>query len=310
MQLGGILLAVDLVFQLVWQQGSGAPWRRLPDGRDLDAQLQVTGIQGEAEQRMNSAEESVEKIAKAEAPLLRGDDLPVEEVGKALEDLEAAIATANTAVGGAKTFLAMKRLAAKRLGEVSRQSIGEVLTKLQERLDEVAKKLSDTKRGMASRRAATVRREAVGTPERVRKNVEDAEAATKELSSSVEMNAEDMKNACQKAGAAQIAAQSYLQAGMNLLLARQSDAKGAQSESASMTLAAEMSEHLEEIKKLQAGLDQQQSLLREQEHKFVAQQLLTVAKDTIEKVEAKLEETRANIEKTRALLKKTAVEVP
>jgi len=256
-------------------------------------EIQVGAVRDEAEQRMKVAEEAMGQVVAAEAVILKGANVPIEDASKALADLEVSIASANTAVGSAKTFIAMKRLAAKRLGEVSKHSTGEVLEKCQERLDRVAKKLLETKKGMADRKASTMRREATSIVADVEKKVEAAEAATKEVASGAKLGADEMKSACEKVGKAQGDAKAAIEAALSLLLSRQRDARGSATDAGAATLAAELNKHVEQVKKIQVELDKQKSMLREQEHKFVAQHLLKDASEIVEQLEKKLEETSA-----------------
>jgi len=256
--------------------------------------ITVDLIVTESTQRVKEAEEAVEKVSEAEAPSAKSDDLPVDEASKALSDLESLVQAAHTSVGGAKTFLAMKRLAAKRLSEQSVKTASDALGELQARLEAAAKRLTETKRGMAERKLATVKREVAEKVVVVEEKVKQAAAATKELADGVgKMGPEDMKAACEKAGTAQHAAAKDLSATRELLLSRQKDVSVIAADSAML---ADIKKMLDKLAELQADLDKEKALLRDQEHKFVAQRLLKDATDMIDALEAKLEAVTAAAE--------------
>merc|ERR1719272_2713002 len=129
--------------------------------REQSEKLLVGGLLGEAEEKLKEAEEAVKATGDAELPFLRGHEIPVEEASVAFDQLEKLSQEAHTKLGGAKTFLAMKRLAAKRLAETAAKLTNDGLNGFQNRLDEATQKLNDIKKGMAERRTETVRREAV-----------------------------------------------------------------------------------------------------------------------------------------------------
>jgi len=102
----------------------------------------------------------------------------------------------------------------------------EQLTELQSSLDTAAKKLAATKRSMAERKLAVVKREVSEKLGQVEATVAAAEEATSALTNgNVELDADDMKGACEKAGTAQSEAQNIIAATRNLMLSRQRDAK-------------------------------------------------------------------------------------
>jgi len=238
--------------------------------------------------RVSTAEDNVKKVAEAEKPL-SVENSPIEDAIKALGDLEAAVTAATNAAGNAKTFLAMKRLAAKRLGEAARNSTNEALVTLQERLNAASATLAERKKGMLERKTATIKREIVAAMQEAEKKIEEAADTTKGLTNVTEMSAEDMKNACEKAAASQKQAQGVVDTTRSLLQSRQREAKAACE--AGSPLLSEVSKHLEQCTKLQAALDKQCRVLREQEHKFVAQRLLKDAIALVDGLEKKLETT-------------------
>eukprot|EP00928_Gymnodinium_smaydae_P033903 TRINITY_DN2414_c3_g1_i1.p1 TRINITY_DN2414_c3_g1~~TRINITY_DN2414_c3_g1_i1.p1 ORF type:complete len:2011 (-),score=734.13 TRINITY_DN2414_c3_g1_i1:159-5468(-) len=259
--------------------------------RERAEKMTVSIMLSESEQRVKAAEDGVAAMKEAEGPFAKGDDLPVEEAGKLLADLEAQMSKATSAVGSAKTFLAMKRLASKRLGESVKESTVSALAALQERLDAAGKSLTDAKKGMAERRAGTIKRQITASMDDVEKKVAAGEEATKALADSeAESSPEAMKSEFEKAGQAQAAAQSALETAKNLLLTRQRDAKSMPSETNTAILA-EISKLIDQVAKQQGALDKQKALLNEKEHKFVSKRLLKDAMDLVEKLEKKLEAT-------------------
>eukprot|EP00927_Polykrikos_kofoidii_P057622 TRINITY_DN5177_c0_g1_i5.p1 TRINITY_DN5177_c0_g1~~TRINITY_DN5177_c0_g1_i5.p1 ORF type:complete len:2021 (-),score=505.36 TRINITY_DN5177_c0_g1_i5:134-6160(-) len=260
--------------------------------KERSEKTQVASILKESEQRVSEAEENVKKVAKAEEPLSGGDELSISDVTKALTELEAAITAANNSVGGSKTLLAMKRLAAKRLGDAAKANTTEALTALQARLDGAAKALTETKKGMAERKASTVRREVNGTVAEVEKLVDVAVEATASMADTGEMSPEEVKSACERAGTVHASAQTAIAEARELLLTRQRDAKTSSAE-ANVAMLADISKLIDQVAKLQATLDKQKTLLRDQEHKFVAKRLLDSTTAMIESLEKKLELTTA-----------------
>mmetsp|Transcript_92512 Transcript_92512/g.288394 ORF Transcript_92512/g.288394 Transcript_92512/m.288394 type:complete len:125 (-) Transcript_92512:70-444(-) len=94
--------------------------------RERSDKLVVDGIIKESEERVKEAEEAVAKVGEREEEFVKGgEDLPIDQASTALTELESAIAAAHTAVGGTKTVLAMKRLAAKRLTPALMQATSE-----------------------------------------------------------------------------------------------------------------------------------------------------------------------------------------
>jgi len=254
--------------------------------RERADKLQVTLMVKESENTVATAEEAVQKVSEAEA-LLKGDDMPLEEATKALSQIDAAIVGANSSVSGAKTFLAMKRLAVKRMGEATKETTSEILTNLQARVDVVASKLTEIKKCIPERKAATIRKEVQGTLEDVETKAAAAEEVSKTLANVDEMTAEQMREACEKAGTAQAAADTAVTDARNLLLERQRDAKTASGE-ASIAVVKEISEVLVKIGKMQTAVDAQKKVLRDHEHKFVAQRLLKDATELVDQLEAEL----------------------
>ncbi|CAE8609023.1 unnamed protein product [Polarella glacialis] len=274
----------------------------------------VETISAESQGRLKEAEDSINRLKDAEKPFLEGaEELAAEKVSETLQELESSVQAAVTAVSGAKTFVGVKKLAARRLSEASKKSAEEQLQAVVAKLDELAKSLSETKKNMAERKQAIVKREVVAKVEETAKKVEASEEATAALLSlgnfeaKVEATpegegsaegeqvaddsgpppADEMKSACEKAGSRQQEARASITETQKLLLARQKEAKVSSTSESAFLL--EITKSLERLTQMLATLDKQKLTLRDQEHRFVAQRLLKDATDQIANLEKKLE---------------------
>jgi len=97
-----------------------------------------------------------------------------------------------------------------------------------------------------------------------------------------------MKGACEKAGRTQQEASTVLTSTRNLLLNRQRDAKTSSTDS---SMLGEINKMMDKLTKMQGDLDKQRSLLRDQEHRFVARRLLKDANELVQNLEKKMDET-------------------
>eukprot|EP00927_Polykrikos_kofoidii_P001028 TRINITY_DN10374_c0_g1_i1.p1 TRINITY_DN10374_c0_g1~~TRINITY_DN10374_c0_g1_i1.p1 ORF type:complete len:1956 (-),score=521.59 TRINITY_DN10374_c0_g1_i1:151-5910(-) len=242
----------------------------------------------ESNKHIVEAEASVKKAQEAEVPFKREDEPPVDEASKLLLELETAVGAANTSIAGTKTFLAMKRLVVKRLGDAVRDPTAESLNALQTQLDSAMQTLGDIKKGMMERKSATVRRELAATVKDVEAKVSAAEEVSVALADKSDATTDQMKGACEKASASQAAAQTAITDARNVFIAQQRDAKVSQPE-VNTTMLEDIGKALDQLADLQATLDTQKGLLREQEHKFVARRLLNCAGQLGDKVDKKME---------------------
>eukprot|EP00931_Biecheleriopsis_adriatica_P025091 TRINITY_DN154_c0_g1_i6.p1 TRINITY_DN154_c0_g1~~TRINITY_DN154_c0_g1_i6.p1 ORF type:complete len:1521 (-),score=627.15 TRINITY_DN154_c0_g1_i6:106-4536(-) len=281
--------------------------KTLASMRERSEKAVVAAIAQESEQRVSEAEVSVKALKEAEKPFLPdAAELPADKVSEALETLEKAVQAANAAVSGAKTLVGVKKLAARRLAEASKKAAEEQLAKTVTRLEDLAKSLAEIKKSMGERKLSMVKREVEQKTDEAEAKVKAAEEATEVLtnvSKAAEEGegegekkaegdapppADEMKAACEKAGTAQAEAKTLVTAAQKLLLSRQRDAKNANADS---ELVKDITKHLERLSKMVSTLDKQKTLLRDQEHRFVAQRLRKDAMEQIEKLEKKLEET-------------------
>lgn len=264
--------------------------------------LQVAAIVHEAGGKVADAEVKVKAAGELWTKI--SQDMPADEAGAALEEFEATLQAAASSVGSAKTFLAMKRIAAKRLAGTVASFTTEELNGLQSRVETAAGKTGEMKKGLGERKAGMVKKEVAIKMEAVEKAVEEARAATvvllkdepleegeegvKKEEGKPDMSPEEMKAACEKSDKAQAAAHEIVEATSTLLLNRQRDAKTGMGSDPS--LLAEIAKSLDKLSKMQAGLEKLRTQLREQEHRFVAGKLLKDATKQIENLERKLEE--------------------
>eukprot|EP00929_Paragymnodinium_shiwhaense_P078671 TRINITY_DN407_c0_g1_i1.p1 TRINITY_DN407_c0_g1~~TRINITY_DN407_c0_g1_i1.p1 ORF type:complete len:2038 (+),score=907.90 TRINITY_DN407_c0_g1_i1:163-6276(+) len=254
---------------------------------------QVAQIIKESTQRVKDAEDNVQKVTAAEEGFKKVEEnaeTSAEEATQALHKLEEAVSAANSSYAGAKTFLAMKRLATKRLTEAVKEPTIAKLAELQTTLDGVNKILTTTKSGLAERKAGFIKKEVVMVVADLEAKIATSETETSSLKIEDDMTADQMKAACEKAGQAQKQASAALESAKDLLLNRQRDAKGASSSEANTALLVEIGSNLEKVQAAQASLDKHKSALKEQEHKFVASHLVKEATERLEKLEKKLEE--------------------
>lgn len=257
--------------------------------RERSDRIAIKGIVDQAAKQVDQAEEAVNSVAEREAPFLKGADLAVDEASKALTALDDAVQGAQTIVSGAKTFLAMKRLAAKRLSESAAKESTDEIGKLQARLDELVKKLGDSKKSLVDRKLAIIKLEVSAKVSDAEKMVEAAVSATQALpSAGMDIAPDIMKSSCEKAGAAQHEAQDGISSARTVLLNRQRDAKTSSADSNTLS---EISKMLDKLTKMQQELEKQKGLLRDQEQRFVAGRLSKDANNKVEELEKKLENT-------------------
>mmetsp|Transcript_122013 Transcript_122013/g.304481 ORF Transcript_122013/g.304481 Transcript_122013/m.304481 type:complete len:1901 (-) Transcript_122013:56-5758(-) len=255
-------------------------------------QVEVKKILADAEQKLSDAEASVKAAREAEMPFLKGDEvLSGSEATKAFEELDKGVVAANAAFGAARTFVAMKRLAVKRLTEKAAAAGVEGLNKLQERLDAASKMLQDIKANLAKRKHESSKREVELQLKEMENLVQVAKTDTAALVEGTDLAPDAMKGACEKAGTSQSKAKVAVEGTKALLREKQREIRTHKEADAS--IAEDLSKMMEVVTKAQAELDTQVGHLRDQEHKFVAQRLVKDATDQVEVVEKKLADTTA-----------------
>jgi hypothetical protein len=249
--------------------------------------MQMANILGECKDRAKEVEDAVAKAREAEEPFLM-EELPEDAAG-ALTTLENAFQTAQGLINSSKTFLAMKKLNAKRLAEGVAKSAQEEIATLQKEVDVQSKKLQEVRKGVQDRKMGIVRTEVAAKMEVVEKAVQAATVQTMSLSGVPEDDdSATMKDACEKVKAAQTEAQSSVDAAREVVLQRQREAKSGGANSAAQN---EFTSYLDKLAETQSSLDAQKSTLKDSEHRFVAKQLIKETQETVEELEQKFEET-------------------
>jgi len=260
----------------------------------------VQGMFTEAETHLKEAEEAVKRAVEAEAPFLRSEeDLSMEATSTALADLDAVAKASNEVVSNTRTFLETQKTTAEGFTPSVAEPTAAELEKFQARLDQVAAGLETTKKSISSRKDDMLKREVLSSVEEAEKKVLAATHATAQLTARAfaewtenardqageEVAPELMRGVCEIAGKAQHEAQDGLNDARTLLMNRQRDVKSGNPES---PVLGELKQLLDKFSPLQTELDRQKGVLRDQEHKFIAQRLLQDAIKKVVSLEQKL----------------------
>ncbi|CAE7503846.1 unnamed protein product, partial [Symbiodinium sp. CCMP2456] len=120
--------------------------------RERSEKVQVDGIVKDSEAKLKEVEEAIKKLQEAEKPFKSEEEMAAEKVPELLSALESASHAATQALSGAKTFAGVKKLAARRLSEGSKQTAEEQLNSVVGKLDELTKTLSESKKSMIQRK--------------------------------------------------------------------------------------------------------------------------------------------------------------
>merc|ERR1712242_306516 len=134
--------------------------------KERSEKIFVRGILQEAEAKVSECEAGLRKAIEVEAPFLEGEDSTEKAASGSIADLEKALQAAQSLATAAKTFISMKRLAVKRLTDSAGKASNAGLTKLQARVDDVTKKLSEMRTRSAELKRAALKREAAGALQR------------------------------------------------------------------------------------------------------------------------------------------------
>jgi len=116
--------------------------------RERSEMVVVRTILQEAQQKVNECEASLQKVVEEESPFLQGDDgdLGLKKAQSMIAVVEKSIQAGQSIASSAKTFIAMKRLVAKRLSEPAARSTTEMLAKMQNSVEDATKKLTDMRK--------------------------------------------------------------------------------------------------------------------------------------------------------------------
>jgi len=265
--------------------------RAVKEMKERSEQATVRGMLSEAEERVKECEDIMQKASDSELVFMKGDEgqaMEEMEGSEAMEGMEAAVAAGHGSIGTTKTFLAMKRLAAKRLSQEASVSALEQLAAFQERLEQCIGRLSGLRKSMGERKNLWVRHEAKYKTDKVEKLVEEASTATKLLDAENDIADEDAKGACEKAGSMQDRASAAIVEAKAALQSRQKEAK----EAKDTALLNDIGNLFDKVKSSQIKLEKLKAQLRDHEHRFVAQRLLAGASNMIEQLQQKLEKTK------------------
>jgi len=191
--------------------------------------LVLQKMTGEATEKVDAAEESLVQCQEAEMPFLKGIEvLPAEESTKAITESEKAAAASSKVIEQAKTFVKQKLAEARRYDKESAKFVIEELNELQQRLEEVSKKLNSFKSDTMDRKMSAVMAEvldAVQTAERKGKDLAEAAAlCSPEVLDDV--NVEDIKAASEKASNLDKEVSAAIGEARKLVAAKQKEAKG------------------------------------------------------------------------------------
>jgi len=183
------------------------------------------GLLHEVEQRVKDAEQSVQKAKTVAEPFLTdvdevGEGESSESVAHSLSQLRDTMYAGGKALGSAKTFLAVKKIAAKRFAEEVATSSLEELGALQHRLDEAAKILGDVQKGTSGRKFIKLKQEVLKKNQMVEEKIKVFKEAVDNLQNHVEKDLEpaEMKEIFEKAGASQVEAQTSIDAQRPILV--------------------------------------------------------------------------------------------
>jgi len=124
--------------------------------RDLAERAFVRDVLREARAKVAECRSRMAE-ATASSPGERITPQNLEEVGRQTLQFERLVQAALMAQSAAKTAVAMKRLAVKRLSEVGSKAANQALDALQEEIDEAATKLAELRTRLAEAKAAMLR---------------------------------------------------------------------------------------------------------------------------------------------------------
>eukprot|EP00928_Gymnodinium_smaydae_P017927 TRINITY_DN16838_c0_g3_i1.p1 TRINITY_DN16838_c0_g3~~TRINITY_DN16838_c0_g3_i1.p1 ORF type:complete len:2020 (-),score=638.02 TRINITY_DN16838_c0_g3_i1:82-6141(-) len=250
----------------------------------------MNDILTEVKEKVATSDEATQKAVKLEAQLKdtvagaeEGADT-AESVVLGLSELEAAVQLAGSASNVAKTALAMKKLAAKRLAEGLRMSIMADLDQMQEKHDKTLASLKELREAVTSQKLATAKLEVAGTLGRLETLVAKATDLSNRLSEA--KPEDDVAELSVQAEAAQQEAAKGITNGKVVFAKRQREAK------ASMTpdpaIQADIMKAIERSTKMQQEVEKLKALTRDTSRKAASARICFVSNAAVEKVEAEL----------------------
>jgi len=271
------------------------------------AQAKLAGVQGLVKTWSEQAEvkqllvEATSKVSEAETAAKTAVDAidaevpPEERTGEAAlaafeahEKLERA---ALTAITSARTQVTMKRVAFKRMNEsIAAEGLKE-LTALLERIDNANVAVQGLKAKLSAKKQELAK---VALQVKLKEVLEKVKAASEVTDTMVEggdVAANEMKEACERAGAAQGHARRCIEELKTMMLEKQREIRQLTGQSPE-EVKAELVEITIEMETAQKDLHEQEKKLRDQEFRFVAQRLMQDAKKHQEGLEKQLEDTK------------------
>lgn len=248
-------------------------------------------IISEVEQRVQEAETMVQNASVVAAPFLaEEDEVGGQGISEALARLKEAVYAGGKALGSAKTFLAVKKIAAKRLMEAVGKTTLEELTSMQSRLEAAAKSLNEIQKGTSDRKYIKIKQEIIAKFQEVEEKAAAFKNAVEALVDGEDKDIEPvvMKDIFEKAGGTQSEAQAAVDNVRSILVEQLRDTKPGES-----AVLSEFKELLAKLKVLQGDVDKYKKMLNDSEQRFVAKRLLKDAVEMFEELERKLEQTNS-----------------
>jgi len=249
-----------------------------------------------AREKVEAAEATLDKMSESEMPFLKGIEvLPKEEALTAINDSEAASKTSETAVLSARAFLNQKKIEAiKYANKEMAKTVTAELEELQQKIEEVAKKLDSFKKETSARKVAAISAEINEQAGEAEQQTQTMLEMTKVLSSDglSDISIDDLKSTCEKAAVSEKAASSALLEARKLLSEKQREAKTGGK--ADMSLA-------NELTKIQARLNAVQQELTKQRKAAAVGEHLIKSKTILVEEEEKMKTLDADVEKVDSL---------
>lgn len=241
----------------------------------------------EGQKQTEEVEAAIQKVNDVELPFLKGIEvLPLQEATETIAESEALVASVQTAISDARTFIAAKNLEIKPFNSTVSKPVAEEFIKQTERINAAAAKLNQFKRDTEGRKKAAQMQEAGEI-------ISVVEGEVKKLTEAVEpfvaesMTEDEAKELCEKLTGQAKEVQKKMDETRTFLAARQKDSKGA-------------STHTEGLQKLQERLSdamvelaKAKKVINDHEQKFASQKLLAEANAELEKMEADMAKATA-----------------
>jgi len=190
--------------------------------------LALQSVYSTAHEKVDKAEEAFAKCGDAELPFLKGIEvLPQEESDKAIKESETAAAESQKLLHDAKTYLSQKAQEIRKYSKATQDTANEELKELNTKVEEISKKLGAFKKDTQERKVAAIMAEAVDSviaAESKAKPLNDA-GAPLAASSLDEKSVEELKEAMEKATAAEKACTEAVNEAKKVCSAKQKSAK-------------------------------------------------------------------------------------